>query len=301
MERLQTNLCFLIQKLYIKHIKDIATIYEEKAKSNNTASFVDTSITWLNKCLDNDYLISDPDKPNVKQINDDKVKAKITELQNLKSTMPVSNKNTIIPETNINKEPIKVVSGTFTDSRDGKTYKTVKIGTQTWMAENLAYKASSGCSAYNNDQNNVATYGYLYTWEAAKTVCPAGWHLPTDAEWTTLTDYLYNFSTLGGEDVAGGKMKEAGTTHWASPNTGATNSSGFTALPAGGSSDGTIGYLGADAHFWSATEYSAAGAWGRGLYAGNAQSSRTSTVRLSGFRCAACRTRTDYLIYLKCH
>ena len=140
-------------------------------------------------------------------------------------------------------------TGTFTDPRDGKVYKTVKIGTQTWFAENLAYKASKGCWAYNNDTNNVKTYGYLYDWKAAKTSCPTGWHLPSDDEWTTLVTYL------GGANVAGGKLKEIGTTHWDKPNTGATNESGFTALPGGyrypDSPNENLGYSG---YWWSSTE-----------------------------------------------
>ena len=111
----------------------------------------------------------------------------------------------------------------LTDKRDGKTYKTVKIGTQEWMAENLAYKPSSGNYwAYDDDNSNVAKYGYLYDWETAKKVCPSGWHLPSDEEWTTLTDYL------GGEDVAGTKMKS--TSGWKEDGNG-TNESGFSALP----------------------------------------------------------------------
>ncbi len=110
-------------------------------------------------------------------------------------------------------------TGSFTDSRDGKVYKTVKIGTQTWMAENLAFKTESGCWAYDNDESNVAKYGRFYNWETSKKVCPAGWHLPSDKEWKTLTDFL------GGENVAGGKMKSK--TDWNDPNTGATNKSGF--------------------------------------------------------------------------
>jgi len=141
------------------------------------------------------------------------------------------------------------VKGLFTDSRDGKIYKTVTIGTQTWMAENLAYKASSGCWAYNDSVSYVATYGYLYNWETAKTVCHTGWHLPTEAEWTTLTNYL------GGDSVAGGKLKEIGTTHWTSPNTGSTNSSGFTALPGGyRGGDGAFYSIGGNSSWWSSTE-----------------------------------------------
>ena len=123
---------------------------------------------------------------------------------------------------------IAQVAGTFKDSRDGKTYKTAKIGAQTWMAENLAFKAGNGCVAYDNNKTNAATYGYLYDWETAKKVCPAGWHLPSKAEWVTLTTYS------GGEKTAGNKLKEAGSKHWASPNEGATNANGFTALPGGG-------------------------------------------------------------------
>jgi uncharacterized protein (TIGR02145 family) len=129
---------------------------------------------------------------------------------------------------NITLSSIAQVTGTFKDTRDGKTYKTVKEGTQTWMASNLAFKAGSGCWAYDNNNASAISYGYLYTWETAKKVCPAGWHLPSMAEWTTLTDFA------GGEKTAGNKLKEAGSKHWASPNEGATNASGFTALPGGG-------------------------------------------------------------------
>jgi uncharacterized protein (TIGR02145 family) len=150
------------------------------------------------------------------------------------------------------------IKGSFIDSRNGKTYKTVKIGTQTWMAENLAYKTSSGCWAYDNNQNNVITYGYLYDWETAKKVCPKGWHLPNDAEWATLTTYL------GGQDIAGGKLKS--TSIWKSPNTGATNSSGFTALPGGCRDyDGTFKYIGYAGNWWSSSGSSSANSWHRRL------------------------------------
>ena len=143
------------------------------------------------------------------------------------------------------------ITGTFTDSRDGKTYKTVVIGTQTWIAENLAYKTSSGCWAYNNDTTNVVKCGYLYNWKTAKVACPAGWHLSTESEWTTLIDYL------GGEDNAESKLKSA--KDW-----NGTNESGFTALPAGYSGGGFF-YLGNGATFWTDMGDGSGKAWFRDL------------------------------------
>ena len=125
---------------------------------------------------------------------------------------------------------------------DGNIYETITIGEQVWIKENLKSlhycdgEPVLGAVAYNNDDSLSAIYGLLYTWNAAMNgstepgtqgVCPCDWHVPTDAEWTILENYL------GGPSVAGGKMKETGTEHWLAPNTGATNSSGFTGLPAG--------------------------------------------------------------------
>lgn len=149
-----------------------------------------------------------------------------------------------------NQNAAKPQFGTFTDTRDGKTYTTVKIGSQTWMAENLAYKADRGCRAYNNDQNNSTTYGYLYDWEIANQVCPAGWHLPTSAEWEQLIKYL------GGPDVAGNKMREKGTQHWDTSEREITNTTGFTALPGGGYQGGEYPEyenIGKQARWWSST------------------------------------------------
>lgn len=142
-------------------------------------------------------------------------------------------------------------SGTFTDARDNTTYSWVKIGGQTWMAENLAYKSSSNCVAYNNNENNVGIYGYLYSWEEAQTVAPDGWHLPSQAEWQTLID------NLGGTSQAYNKLLESGTSHWESPNTG-TNESKFTALPSGyyDQRDNTYNFLGHLTMFHSTTESS---------------------------------------------
>lgn len=170
----------------------------------------------------------------------------------------------------------------ITDNRDSKVYNTVQIGTQCWFQQNLNIgtringsqdQADNGIIekyCYNNDEANCATFGGLYQWdelmqyvttEGAKGICPTGWHLPTDLEWTALTDFL------GGVSVAGGKMKEAGYAHWNSPNTGATNSSGFTAFAAGYRSDnGGFGSLATNAQFWSSSQLIETGAYGRGLY-----------------------------------
>lgn len=162
-----------------------------------------------------------------------------------------------------------VCSNPFTDSRDGKTYNTVLIGTQCWMKENLnvgsemfsSYQTNNNILekyCYNDNSANCDIYGGLYQWgeamqysttEGVQGICPTGWHLPTDAEWTTLTTFL------GDESVAGGKMKETGTAHWASPNTGATNSSGFTALGGGdGGINNVFENLTVTALFWSSSQ-----------------------------------------------
>jgi uncharacterized protein (TIGR02145 family) len=170
---------------------------------------------------------------------------------------------------------------------ESNTYKTVYIGTQQWMAENLKVsKYSDGTTIpnitdntqwsqlttgawvyYNNDLANNAKYGKLYNWYAVskttngnKNVCPTGWHVPTDAEWTVLTVYL------GGVTVAGGKMKEIGTTSWNSPNAGATNTSLFTGLPGGYRySNGNYYVIGNYGFWWSSTELNTLDAWYRNL------------------------------------
>jgi uncharacterized protein (TIGR02145 family) len=155
---------------------------------------------------------------------------------------------------------------------EGNVYKTVTIGTQVWMAENLkttkyndgtniplvtenilwSNLTTPGYCWYSNDAiTNKDTYGALYNWYTINTgnLCPVGYHGPTDGEWFILLEYLGGFWT------AGGKLKETGVTHWLSPNEGATNESGFTALPGGRRDpDGTFKDLGLIAHWWSTTE-----------------------------------------------
>jgi uncharacterized protein (TIGR02145 family) len=166
---------------------------------------------------------------------------------------------------------------------DGDVYTSVTIGTQVWMVENLKTTRYSNGDligtttpdtldilgestpkyqwACNGNKSNVNTYGRLYTWYAVtdtRNVCPTGWHVPSDAEWTTLTTYL------GGESVAGDKLKETGTTHWSAPNEGATNSSGFTALPGGYRAYN--GAFGTDGRWWSSTESEMGTAYGRSMF-----------------------------------
>ncbi len=147
----------------------------------------------------------------------------------------------------------------FTDPRDGQVYTFRHIGTQVWMTKNLNYVTdSSWC--YDNNSANCTIYGRLYNWYDAMIAAPPGWHLPSDAEWQTLVDYL------GGDTIAGGKMKEAGAAHWANPNTGANNSCGFTGLPGGYRYDnGTVYGLGNYGYWWSSTETWSGYIWRRSL------------------------------------
>lgn len=167
---------------------------------------------------------------------------------------------------------------------DGHVYNTVTIGTQVWMKENLdvatyrngdaipqvtdsvqwANLTTGAWCYYNNNADTGAIYGKLYNWYAVndpRGLAPAGWHVPGDAEWTTLTDFL------GGYSVAGGKMKEIGTIHWQAPNAEATNSSGFAGLPGGvRDEDGAFNYIGNYGFWWSSTESNTTGAWNHLLY-----------------------------------
>ena len=209
-------------------------------------------------------------------------------------TMYIMKNGLVIGKYNVNNQVDSVIfyqpSNSFIDSRDGNIYNTVTIGTQVWMVENLRYLPSVVgpgtdsnttpyyyVSGYNGTNvtaakatSNYTTYGVLYNWPAAMAgsasssanpsgvqgICPSGWHLPSDAEWTQLTSYL------GGEDLAGSKLKEMGITHWTSPNADATNESGFSALGGGARNwDGTFLNIGSQEFWWSATE--GAHAWFR--------------------------------------
>lgn len=191
-------------------------------------------------------------------------------------------KKSIEPEEN------ETETGTVRDI-EGNVYQIIRIGNQWWMAENLkvtkyrngewiinvtgskswSENLSTGAFCYyDNDYNNAKIYGNLYNWYAvhdSRNIAPAGWHVPTDDEWQTLVDYL------GGDTIAGGKMKSAGTIQdsdslWHEPNEGATNESGFSALPGGGRvNNGAFDYKGYNGFWWSSTEYSSTNVWDRKL------------------------------------
>jgi uncharacterized protein (TIGR02145 family) len=166
---------------------------------------------------------------------------------------------------------------------DGNQYDVIKIGNQIWMKENLkvskyrngeaiptglvntvwANTNKGAYAIYNNDNTNNVRYGKLYNWYAvndSRGLCPSGWHIPSESDWSTLLSYL------GGDLACGGKLKSIGTSYWYSPNSDATNVSGFSALPGGSrDNDGSFDVIRNYAFFWSATEYGNNDAFTRNL------------------------------------
>ncbi len=201
----------------------------------------------------------------------------------------------------------EVETGTIRDV-EGHVYKVVKIGKQWWMAENLRatqyrnrdwiinvtgsnswsenHSTGAYCN-YDNDYNNAATYGMLYNWYTVvdgRNIAPPGWHVPTDEDWQKLENYL------GKNTIAGGKMKSTGTVQagdglWEEPNNGATNESGFTALPGGYRSwNGEFGGLGYSSYFWSSTETSSGTAYSRYMFNDSSNvHNYDSSVKQAGF------------------
>jgi uncharacterized protein (TIGR02145 family) len=182
-----------------------------------------------------------------------------------------------------------VLPDTTVSDIDGNVYKAIVIANQVWMKENLKVKhynngdpinyvpgigwgnmTTGAYSAFYSIANYEDTYGFLYNFYATidnRNLCPSGWHVPSNAEWNTVSD------NLGGSDIAGGKMKETDTLHWKSPNTGATNSSGFTGLPGGYRYPSTTcfiyaGYL-RQGTWWSSSAVDSINAYNRTLYFGS--------------------------------
>jgi len=175
--------------------------------------------------------------------------------------------------------PPTVDYSTFTDARDRKIYKTIKISNQEWMAENLAYKTIGGSWDYGGSEILGAKYGRLYTWDAAQSAMPAGWHLPSDEEWKQL-EMALGMSQIEADGIEGRGTNEGdklrATTGWAEDGNG-TNEIGFTALPGGFRTnsgdiylDNWIGY------WWTATENDNLSAWFRFIATSNPKVYRKS-------------------------
>ena len=218
---------------------------------------------------------------------------------------------------------ISWITGTVTDI-DSNVYQTIIIGDQEWMAEDLKVthyrngdaipyltsnndwiNTSSGAyCVYDNNEANVSIYGRLYNWYAvddSRNIPPEGWHVPTDYEWKVLETYLGMNQSIAdstgfrGTDE-GGKLKETGTEHWNSPNTGATNSSSFTALPGGYRNyNGNYSNMYYYDSFWSSTEYNNNYAWGRTLGYGESNVSRFRTIKRDGYSIRCVRDQTIFL------
>lgn len=184
-------------------------------------------------------------------------------------------------EANLTQTVLPVTQDSILDI-DGNVYHTVSIGKQVWMAENLKTTryndgtiipnitdsatwrklTSPGYCFFNYKLENKDIYGALYNWYCidTKKLCPLGWHVPTDQEWNELSLFL------GGQNGVGGKLKKDGNIFWRSPNTGATNSSNFNALPGGNCSDsGEFYYLGYYGGWWTSTEFTTNRAWYRSM------------------------------------
>ena len=189
-----------------------------------------------------------------------------------KQTASLSSGEKVLTRDGVSAPAPFVCGSVLTDSRDSQQYPTVQIGTQCWMAKNMNYDNGctlvtwtnsdvGWCGCYSESTSNCVTYGKLYQWSAAMAgsitpgaqgICPSGWHIPSSDEFTVLSTYL------GDDSVAGGKLKQIGTSKWYSPNTGATNEFGFTALPAGyrGYTTNFFDGLTGTSDFWSSSKSS---------------------------------------------
>ncbi len=268
-------------------------MYAGDGDANDTVEIADINNTWNLQAGKNGYYSGDFDMDS--EVNNiDKNDVWLNNI-GMACQMPVE---------------IPVICGDpFTDYRDGQSYNTVQIGTQCWMSEylNIGTMVNGNCNqsnnstiekyCYGNNTSNCDTYGGLYQWNeimqyvttpAVQGICPAGWHLPTDDEWKTMEMHLgmtqaqADATGWRGTDE-GGKLKEFGTDHWTSPNTGATNSSGFTALPTGHRNiNGNFWNLTNNGQCWSSSENGYA-AWNRYLEHVSAQVWRSANNKMDAF------------------
>ncbi|MDD5528630.1 MAG: FISUMP domain-containing protein [bacterium] len=296
------SLSRLSSGIYLLKIKSDTYSYMAKIVSNNLSRLRRTEIRYvgITSSIDKQNTASNTTKTESAKGDKSIINMQYTTNDRLKITGKSGIYRTIfmlIPT------QTQTVTFNFVDCTDADSnhYAVVQIGTQVWMAENLkTTKYRNGTSIpnvsdstqwsslttgaycnYNNIPAEGDTYGRLYNWYAVAdthNMCPVGWHTPSDSEWTILTDYL------GGESVAGGKLKENCTTLWKSPNFGATNESGFSALPGGyrgsygGAFDGMMRY----GYWWFTTEDDVTFVWYRDLYYNIAYAYRTGSTKGCG-------------------
>jgi uncharacterized protein (TIGR02145 family) len=272
-KKLNYNSIPSIKIISLLNITDTSVKCTGKIFNTGNLEIIEEGFCWSenpNPTLEDQYLSNQTDSENFSNV----INGLISDHIYFVRAFVVSNKGTFFS--------VQDTLITLIADIDGNLYHRVKIGNQVWMAENLKVthyrnrdKIEGGDSFYydyRNDPSNSTIYGRLYTWPAImdeRKITPLGWHVPTLEEWNNLIQFL------GGENVAGGKLKEKGYSHWQSPNTGATNESGFTALPAGGFSawagESPFEYLGYRCYFWSST----------GIYDSIIHTFRVSSIRMT--------------------
>ena len=295
----------------IKIIQDqIATLNTQQAATSSTVSGLGTTVTGLGTTIAGLTNTITSIQTQIATILNQVAVLNTQQTLTTSSLADMSSKLTLsinqLNSLSLQFNQLLIQLGLVVIDADGNAYLTVTIGSQVWMAENLkttkyndgtnipnvtdknawASLSSGAYCYYNNDSLNKDKLGGLYNWYAVNTgkLAPTGWHVPTDAEWTTLTTFL------GGETVAGGKLKVTGTTYWASPNL-ADNSSNFSARSNGLRSYFQYQYtdinffsaLGSYGTFWSSTQYESATAWHRYLYWGETAVNRGASNKKSGF------------------
>ncbi len=276
----------------------------------NVSKFTDgCQIPWMSKSYYRSFYIAGKTEPKIivePTVNDTTPKQVVEKVDETETKNTVANSGEIIWQDNN--------LGYFIDQRDSKKYKVVKIGNQVWMAENLAYTGNNGHQRnitdndewknnnkydgwcyYDNNSSNAAKYGVLYQWEAAKKACPAGWHLPSDEEWTKLENYLIKNGYNWDKTTTGNKEAKslAATSGWTTSTTkgevgndqNSNNRTGFAALSGGyrGANDGAFSGVGYGGYWWSATANGSERAWYRGLWCSSEGLDRYSGRRWCGF------------------
>jgi len=250
------------------------------------------SFAW-SRCLFND-------QSNVSRGNFDKTPGYSVRCIKIQEKISVTDSVVVVPPLLVDSIEVARKEQNVVDI-DGNIYKTVTIGTQTWMAENLKVNhyrngdeipnltsdsvwsnlTTGALCNYDNDAKKGETYGKLFNWYAvndSRSIAPIGWHVASNVEWEKLTDYL------GGESVAGGKLKAEGIVHWNSPNEGADNSSGFSSLPGGYRNfNGAFGNVGNYGFWWSSVASTGFHAWDRSMSCKNSNINLSNYAKLSGY------------------